>query len=101
MDRVEREKTFAGPNSNVLLIGFIIAFAYSVFMVVSRATAREWFLRAHKVDDPTVWYKPNTWLTVEPGVLIFRVSGVILFIVTIVLFVTAVSQNGLSWVLQQ
>lgn len=85
----------------MLLIGFIIAFAYSVFLVVSPATAREWFLRAHKVDDPTVWYKPNTWLTAEPGVLIFRVSGVVMFIVSIVLFVIAVRENGLSWVLQQ
>ena len=83
----------------MLLIGFIIAFGYGVFLVVWPTKAREWFLRAHKVDDPSLWYKPNTWLTVKPGVLIFRLFGLILFVLTLVVFVFAVSENGLSWVL--
>lgn len=85
----------------MLLIGFIFAFGYSVIMVVWPAKTREWFLRGHRVDDPVLWYKPNTWLTVKPGIMVFRLSGLILFIVTLTCFVLAVSQNGLAWVLKQ
>lgn len=83
----------------MLLIGFVIAFAYSVFLVAWPAKAREWFLRGHKVDDPVLWYKPKTWLTVKPGILVFRLFGSILFTLTLIFLVFAVSQNGLSWVL--
>jgi hypothetical protein len=69
-------------------------------MVAWPAKAREWFLRGHKVDDLVIWYKPNTWLTVKPGIVVFRLFGFILFVLSLIFFSLAVSQNGLSWVLK-
>jgi hypothetical protein len=85
----------------VLLIGFIIAFGYSVLLVAWPAKAREWFLRGHQIDDPVLWYKPATWLTDKPGTLVFRLFGLILFVLTLISFIFAVSENGLTWVLRQ
>ena len=84
----------------MLLIGFIIAFGYSLFMIAWPAKAREWFLRGHRVDEPVIWYKPNTWLTVKPQTFVFRLSGFILFVLSLIFFVFAVSQKDLSWVLK-
>ncbi len=58
-----------------LLIGILILIANGVFFIVWPERARGQFLRPYKLDSPTQWYKPNTWLKSKPSLVVFRIVG--------------------------
>ena len=58
-----------------LLVGILVLSFYGVLGVAFPQTLRRWFLQGYNFDDPQKWYKPNTWLRPQPGVLVFRVAG--------------------------
>jgi len=69
-----------------LLIGILILLFYGVLGVAFPQTFRRWFLKGYNFDAPQKWYRPNTWLRDQPGVLVFRVAGVIAIGMAIFLF---------------
>jgi|GEM_PF-2977988 len=80
----------------MILIGILIAIAYSVFYIAWPEKARDWFLKGYKVDDQSLWYKPTTWLTVKPGILAFRIVGLVMLMLTFICLYFWIRSNGLS-----
>ena len=77
----------------MIVISFLIAIAYSLLCIAWPDKVREWFLKGHKVDAPSLWYKPNTWLTVKPGILTFRIFGLVVLILSLLLLYLWISSK--------
>jgi uncharacterized protein YjeT (DUF2065 family) len=64
----------------------LINLGYGLFYVFWPDRARKQFLAHFDVDGPTKWYRPNTYLTFKPPAVVFRIVGIALVCLSVLLF---------------
>ena len=69
-----------------------LTFGYGLFYVGWPEKARQQYLSHFDVDGPAKWYKPNTFLRFRPPIMAFRVFGVVLLAIAILLIYIENSQ---------
>lgn len=70
----------------------ILTIGYGLFYVGWPKKARRQYLAHFDVDAPTKWYKPSTYLKFKPPTVAFRIVGIVLLAIAILLIYIENSQ---------
>ena len=71
-----------------LTIAMLLAI-YGLFCIVWPHKVRGHFLANYGLESPLKWHNPATWLRHKPGLLVFRIVGILILVLAALLMIAA------------